>query len=162
MGGVVMRYETHYTPREDEFCLGFQYERKEVVLVDQGWHKVHMKQWVDKIADRKYIMNYWGAWEFLRDLEDGLIRVKYLDAEDLNEIGFKHIGGKLITDVGQEYVLDNKRYFVHLTYTRFSNRTVLRLETSVEEHSVKTLVVHSIGIKNKFELYKLMTQLNIL
>ena len=83
--------------------------------------------------------------------------IVYLDIDDLSEIGFK-----LLRDAGNLFVFNNKRYFVHLNYTRFSDRCVIKIETSVSENSVRTLVVHLIGLKNKSELLKLMSQLNIL
>ena len=151
----------YYVPELGELHLGFQYERLESVLVDNGWNKVYKKAWVPKVADEQYILKYYGGWEFTRDLEDELIRVKILDDDDLVKMGFEHVGGKLIRDVGQEWVHYNGIYYVHLKYTKFSNRAVIRIETSVEEASVRTLVVHSIGIKNISELKRLMEQLNV-
>ena len=85
-----------------------------------------------------------------------------LSVNDLKAIGFKHIGGKMVRDIGQEFILNNGRYFVHLTYTRFTNKCVLKIQTSVSENSKKTLVVHSIGIRSLPELLTLFEQLNIL
>ena len=145
-------YDKYYTPAIEEFHIGFEYE----LFLDSAdigfqWNKMDM--------DTSELLPLSNIEELL---ERHKVRVKYLDIDDLNEIGFKHIGGKLLRDVGQLFVFNNGRYFVHVNYTRFSDRCVLKIETSVFENSVRTLVVHSIGIKNKSELLKLMAQLNIL
>ena len=145
-------YDKYYTPTIEEFHIGFEYE----LFLDSAdigfqWNKMDM--------DTSELLPLSNIEELL---ERHKVRVKYLDIDDLNEIGFKHIGGKLLRDVGQLFVFNNGRYFVHVNYTRFSDRCVLKIETSVFENSVRTLVVHSIGIKNKSELLKLMAQLNIL
>jgi len=153
----------YYTPTIDDLCIGFEYERQESVLVEKGWHQVYEKQWVSKTIDYPYILKYYGGWEFARDVEDDLLRAKYLDQEDLIDLGFTHVGGKLLRDdLLQDYTLYNGRYYVHLKYSRFQEWASIRIETSVEENSVKTLVVHSIRIKNKSELVKVLKQLNIL
>jgi hypothetical protein len=153
----------YYKPTVAELHLGFEYERLESVLVDHGWHQAYEKRWLPKVIDEQYILKYYGGWEFTRDVEDDLLRVKYLSGEDLVELGFKHVGGKLCRhDLLQDYTLDNGRYYVHIRFSRFTDWASLRIETSVEETSVRTLVVHSIRVKNKSELVKLMKQLNVL
>jgi len=152
----------YYKPTLDEFYLGFEYERLESVLIDKGWHKVYEKQWVPKVADKQYIVKYYGAWEFMRDLEDDLIRVKCLDKADIEELGFKHVGGKLLhEDHLQDFVKDLGRLYIHLKWTKFTNLSALKIEVSVEKNSVRTLVIHSIGIKNKSELKKVLKMCNL-
>ena len=143
-----MENEKYYTPTLNEFHVGFDYEEK---IGDE---------WISRILDQIY-ENYELP---IEDDDNDLkrFRVKYLDKEDIESIGFKHIGGKMVTDVGQLYSWNNKRYWVHLNYTKLSDHCVIKIETSVEQYSIKTLVVHSIGIKNKSELLILFKQLNIL
>lgn len=145
-------YENYYTPTIDEFHVGFEYELY-LDSADIGF------QWNEMITDTSELL---PLNEIEGLLERHKIRVKYIDIDDLDEIGFKHIGGKLLRDVGQLFIFNNGRYYIHLNYTRFSNRCVIKIETSVKENSERTLVVHSISIKNKSELLKLMAKLNIL
>jgi len=152
-----MEKEKYYTPELNEFYVGFECE---------FFNRMQDKIWKHQICDvddvsMAYDANEHGSDEWDDSMEK-TFRVKYLDIDDLKEIGFKHIEGKLLRDVGQLFVFNNNRYFVYLNYTRFSDRCVLKIETSVYENSERTLVVHSIGIKNKSELLKLMFQLNIL
>ena len=152
-------YDKYYTPAIEEFHIGFEYEENRY----------------GKIKYEEELSNFNTAWykecynfnspyfdSVKEDILNGCIRVKYLDVDDLVQLGFEHIGGKLTSDVLQLFRYNNNRYFVHLTYTRLSAACVIQIETSVFENSVRTLVVHSIGIKNKSELLKLMAQLNIL
>jgi hypothetical protein len=146
-----MENNKYYTPDLTEFRIGFECEKYNPIL---DGHQIDVSK---KGTWSKYITDKW----FPR-IDPSWFRVKYLDEEDIESIGFKHIGGKLLCDVGQEYSWNNKRYWVHLNYTKLSDHCVIKIETSVEEYSIKTLVVHSIGIKNKSELLILFKQLNIL
>jgi hypothetical protein len=155
--GRNIMYENYYTPTIEEFYVGFECE---------FFNRMQDKIWKHQICNvddvsMAYDANEHGTNEWDDSIEK-TFRVKYLDIDDLIEIGFEHIGGKLLKDVGQLFIFNNKRYFVHLNYTRFSDRCIIKIETSVFENSIRTLVVHSIGIKNKSELLKLMSQLNIL
>jgi hypothetical protein len=140
-------FEKYYTPSIEEFRVGFEVE---LLHPDNGiWGK--------------YIIRFDDELSYLRELADQEeLRVKYLDREDIESLGFCHIGGKLIRDIGQEFILYNGEYYIHLSYTKFSSWCSLRIEVSVNEDSIKTLVVHSIRIKNKSELIVLLNQLNML
>ena len=144
----------YYTPTIDEFYVGFEYE--ELSGVDS-----EMEDWSCKSFDPKEYIDRYGEYTFDDAPLEGWIRVKYLDKEDIESLGFTHIGGKMLTDVMQEFKWFNGKYWIYLTYTRFTNFCVLRISTSVEDGSVKTLVIHSIGIKNKSELKRLLKQLNL-
>lgn len=154
----------YYTPSIEEFHVGFEYEMKATF----GDGTVKTKEQYDNAEwiKQEYTLRsfpYVDRTMTGKNSESlpSAIRVKYLDKADIEELGFKHIGGKLLSDVLQEFKWFNGRYWVYLTYTKFTNRCVLTIKTSVEDESVKTLVVHSIGIKNKSELKRLLKQLGI-
>lgn len=145
--------ETYYTPGRDEFFEGFEYEWNHE---NKGWNTDTFDIYAgdtDCMAGDYY--------EFSPNCPRTVCRVKYLDKSDIESLGFKHVGGKMVRDIRQLFTLYNNRYFVHINYTRFSEWASIQIETSVEENSVRTLVVHSIRIKNKSELVRLMKQLNI-
>lgn len=99
----------------------------------------------------------------LVDLDETLFRIKYLDKEDIESFGLQYIGGKLNGTTLQEFSGKiNKGYYLHITSTEFSDKNVITIKTSVYENSVKTLVVHTISIKNKTELKTLLKQLGII
>jgi uncharacterized lipoprotein YehR (DUF1307 family) len=150
--------EKYYVPTINEFYDGFKFEENrhgqpkndaEIIEYRNAWYKETFK------CDLHGIDLY----TIKQEIENNNIRVKYLDDADLKQIGFKHIKG--LSDISQSYSMDNGRYFIHLNCTRLSTRCVIKIETSVKENSGRTLVVHSIAIKNKNELVKLMQQLNI-
>lgn len=153
--------EKYYTPKINEFYDGFEFEENrygqpktddEIIHFQNAWYKETFK--CDLSGMDLYTIN--------QEIENNNIRVKYLDDADFKKIGFKHVGGKLLKDVGQLYLMNNGRYFIHINYTKFSTWCVIKIETSISENSERTLVVHSITIKNKNELIKLMEQLNVL
>lgn len=142
----------YYTPEKKEFHIGFQYEAQDMLpsgaAVDY-FPKVFTEENV------LYSVFQTNAWY-------DKPRVKILDIEDIEEIGIPYIGGKMISD-GPQYFKGKveKGYWLHLTCTFLSYTTIVRIETSVLEDSVKTLVVHSIGMKNISEFKRLLKQLNI-
>lgn len=172
----------YYTPKIEEFHVGFEYESYEMYYRagdewDTGtpmWIKrtvldVNQEQYTGEGHKYKaiYHVSINNKYETMVEWNKN-IRVKYLDMEDLAELGFEliHFGlvgmdGKKDIDAAQ-FLFNNGRYFVHLELTRFSSWIVLRIDTSVSESGVQTNIVHSITINNKSELKVLMQQLNIL
>jgi hypothetical protein len=153
--------EKYYTPEINEFYDGFEFEDNrygkpkssdELIDFQNAWYKEVFKCSLEGM----------DLYTIKQGIENECIRVKYLDNKDLKDIGFKHVNGKLLKDVGQLYEYNNGRYFVHINYIRFSTWCVLKIESSVKINSERTLIVHSISIKNKCELIKLMKQLNVL
>jgi hypothetical protein len=148
-------YTKYYTPTLEEFHIGFEYEFLE-------WNHTI---WTNEIFKQDSHIAIYDDGEYSCDLESYLkanrIRVKYLDKEDIESLGFKNIGDKLLEGVLDHYIWYNNHYWVYLDYTRLSDHCVIKIEVSVSRDSIKTLVVHSIGIKNKSELKILFNQLNI-
>lgn len=83
--------DKYYTPTIEEFCIGFEYELRHPVLVDKGWVHVYEDQWTKEIFTQRDFERGFG-WDRRRDIEEHLIRVKYLDKEDIESLGFKYYG----------------------------------------------------------------------
>jgi hypothetical protein len=62
----------YYTPEIEEFHVGFEYER----------NQYNNNIWFKYVVERKDVLDH----------SDKDIRVKYLDREDIESAGFKHIG----------------------------------------------------------------------
>lgn len=123
-----MESNKYYIPTIEEFYVGFEYEIKNAF-----W---------DKIISTKNI--FYESLEY--HLNNGNIRVKYLDQEDIESLGFiKH------------KTIDN--------YWKLNN-IVLRIKNFkisiyvYDDYTVDKLIFEGI-IKNKSELIKLLKQLNI-
>ena len=148
--------DKYYTPEISEFYIGFEYEEQDFTyydlnIVDDIWNKeiYNLDHFLDVVMD--------GEWEFdlKSNIEEGRIRVKYLNDEDIKSLGFAYISNS------DMFIGSTKNYFTYITPIEFSYGTVLKIEVSVEKESEKTLVVHSILIKNKSELKKLLKQIGI-
>lgn len=73
-----MSNNKYYTPKLSEFCDGFEFER--FVITSEKWVKE-----VFKIGEENY---YFISKRFVKDLQNGDIRVKHLDQEDIESLGF--------------------------------------------------------------------------
>jgi hypothetical protein len=121
--------DKYYTPEIEEFHIGFEYE------VDWGPFK-----WKKAIYQ-----DYMTADSMCDD-----VRVKYLDKEDIESLGF-------IEDPDFTYLHTFKRVRNNISiYTR--NWGVFSI---VNEDRMKNNIVFTGTIKNKSELKKLMKQLGI-
>jgi len=138
----------YYTPSLKEFHSGFKYEyfaednnewSKEVFYLNKSHIDLVKYVEADKLPK---------------------VRCKLLDKIDIEDLGFTCMGGYDIDTVTRLFkMLNNKGYWVHLGVLFLSDRAVVEVKSSVEENSIETLLVHSITIKNKSELVKLLKQL---
>lgn len=128
--------DKYYTPELNEFHIGFEYEYEDINESGSttSWYKTIVKE------NECYIID-----QHLKYSDDLNLRVKYLDKEDIESLGWE-----LKTDL---YVKDNLTLQVHKNsitikyYDNFNNEW----RTKVEQ----------INIKNKSELVKLLKQLGI-
>lgn len=157
-----MEENKYYTPQIEEFFIGFEFEEE---FKNPNWSKLARPledtyEFVKLKLDTSHSLS-----RITSKLKNNRVRVKYLDREDIESLGFVHIGRSLLKDnIGVKFVCkSNKNYFIHLSYTKFSDRVVLRIETSVKEDSERTLVCHSIRCNNLSEFKKLLKkQLNVI
>lgn len=148
----------YYTPKEDEFYSGFEYEcckclskSKDKTILDNIFIKYKFE-----VCD---FLNY-GDYYLDRCISDSMVRVKYLDSEDIKSFGFYNE-----KDVYSTY---NKRF----VYKR-DERTHYCLGLNDDNYSIFISIINSSTnkelaiiftgkIKNKSELKKILTQLFII
>ena len=136
----------YYKPEFKDMTIGLEYE--EFSPITEKWykHSYTPTHFVETIPTGGIKTNF----------QDKEIRVKVLDKTDIEECGFS-------TENGEDFIKQSEKgYFIHIKYMPFSTHIVLKIETSVYKDSIRTCVVHSIRVKNKSELIKLLNQLNII
>jgi len=124
----------YYTPEIEEFHVGFEYERK------QG-DKI-ITEIVEPLGEDFPDMGDFDY--FISTMDKGYIRVKYLDKEDIESLGW--VFGELNFD---KFTIGFNEYY------NDGEENILIYNTEIEE-------VRFCGfIKNRSELKKLMQQLGI-
>lgn len=146
----------YYIPHISEFHVGFEYEIKGssgFALIDLSKNEEVKINW-----DRTFKKCIWGVKEespfgdgigmLKHAIKDETVRVKYLDEEDIESLGFKTISTNWWkqTDIGRSWQILK------------CNDTEYNISYGEHEHS-KTYFEGN--IKNKSELIKLMKQLGI-
>lgn len=126
----------YYTPTIEEFYVGFEYEVKK----EESWFRCFYSQ--GSLVDIYYKYN--DDLDSI-DFKADAIRVKYLDQEDIESLGFKE------TETKNFFELDNKQESYLNWYPE-----VNRVEIGDNECSGG----FSGTIKNKSELIKLLKQLS--
>jgi len=126
-----MKENKYYTPKIEEFCVGFKYEE----------YNNYRNEWCNLILTEEDLESLGSfMYNFLESFESNFIRVKYLDKEDIENCGF----------VFQKFLLFKKNNifisFGHNKYTQINNGKRVLFEGT---------------IKNKSELKKFLQQLGI-
>lgn len=75
----------YYTPHLSEFYVGFEYEELNILSVYDDHWKVKVKK---EVFTQELWRSGYSNWNFLDKLQEGKIRVKYLDKEDIESLGF--------------------------------------------------------------------------
>jgi hypothetical protein len=138
----------YYTPSIEEFHVGFEYESHQDPRTDDGWEKSILGR-----QDFKYVM---------REDNDVDYRVKYLDREDIESLGWEIDKTRLDGETQLKFYKDNK-----CLYYRKENHEIgiFTIDPSKNDYysryNVDPTRVHIIIIKNKSELKKLLKQLGI-
>ena len=127
---------SYYTPTIEEFHVGFEYESEEMAPCGSGTHFV--KDTIEKPDDIK------NAFDF-DDYCHTELRVKLLDREDIESLGWKY------SNVKSEYFSKNGFDLV----LHKDNFLTIYEDKGADEFSFRGT------IKNKSELKKLMQQLSI-
>lgn len=147
--------DKYYTPTIEEFYIGFEYE------VKQGFTDgtVKTQEDFDEAIWRKEVIELGGDLVYInralngRNAEKGLsgIRVKYLDKEDIESLGWIH---KESGNKPHYYTLPSPKDIYRLYW--FEGGLVVSIDNTItEKYSFRGI------IKNKSELIKLMKQLDI-
>jgi len=142
----------YYTPKIEEFCVGFEYEVNGLEGIwDNGKEE---RKWVHTSIDDN-IHQLFAETKRLKE-EPQNIRVKYLDKEDIESLGWEcikqHPGTTNFYFERNEYSLDFD--------PEFGDKWNLRIYDGKDYEN--EFNYFSGIIKNKSELEKLMKQLNIL
>ena len=133
--------DKYYTPTHDDFAIGLKYE---VEVSENVWAPVAMLP--------EYLPMNYDRWINMLDT----IRVKYLDKEDIESLGWKHIeNNKYMLDISIGF---NTGTIVTLYMTGITLNISFELYGSWGSGDLNKVVFK---IKNKSELTKLMKQLNI-
>lgn len=129
----------YYTPTIEEFHIGFEYEIQH--NENAQWGTTTFSYFEGEYPD--YDSTQMVVWE----LENDTIRVKYLDKEDIESLGFKQSKSDI-----NWYDYKNERYWLYK-----EDVNDWRWIISDEQSEVS----FAGNIKNKSELKKLLKQLNV-
>ncbi len=146
----------YYTPTIDEFYVGFEYE----------WNNSNEdNEWRSSIA------NVEDCYYAVRDIEQYIdynnYRVKYLDKEDIESLGWKFIGKTI--DNWYELVIDRPAVMSAYTNSRYvlqhdfrTNQGVVIMAYDYSSGETGEHDIYRGSCKNKSELKKLLKQLKII
>lgn len=151
----LLHNENYYTPKKEEFCIGFEYEMFQII-------SPHFLEWssLDVETGEQWIKTSYPSPIYGYSLETILkdqIRVKYLDEADFLELGWEHM-----INFVQDHVKD---YWRNIYRNTESNHDIMYDEV---DHEVTLLSLEKDGlhkpvitfkINNKFEMKKLLNQL---
>jgi len=141
----------YYIPFLDEICINFEYELREI--------KDNKEEWI-KINDFTNAYEYEDScfYGYYKDWNNGKIRVKYLDKQDIEELGFKPS-----PDEPEEWFLWKDSYDSYQLYFDDKTRDELKnmgIGITIYDKDSSDRIFNGY-IKNKSELKKLMKQLDI-
>lgn len=145
--GQLEQKNKYYIPEIEEFHIGFEFE-----LSIKTWeaNKNPIESWQKVILGTKSIGNdlFIGDSINRKEIQNTSTRVKYLDKEDIEELGFKYLQN--IQEI--EYYSNNNND--NLIYNPLKDYIYLKTEFT-------NFNIFSGIIKNKSEFKKLLTQLEI-
>ena len=148
--------DKYYTPEIEEFHMGFEFEVNDT---DEGWTKeIFCSGEGRKIDSISKLTEF--SWSTLGIIKfEDAYRVKYLDKEDVESLGFTTNKLKYweIQDDSIIYKLKNYTLvFWHSAYkSKYKTNVYIRQETGLGQHCFKG------EIKNKSELKRLLKQLQL-
>ena len=137
-------YKKYYTPNIEEFHVGFEYE-----------YLTNGDEWVKHIINNKADLI-----DCIEDIKESKIRVKYLDKEDIESLGF----GKMDFSFYQNFIRFKRgRFDIYMSLIHADKTKVLifRKDYSVYTECHYSKEVFSGTLKNKSELKRLLKQLDI-
>lgn len=133
-----MEKEKYYTPEIEEFCVGFEYE------VNLG------SDWVRTKLDVNWKL---GGETILKLNDNKPVRVKYLDQEDIESLGWKQI-------TKSKYSRDFDDVSYKIYHNEISNICIIKEFQENDTYETATSIFNG-TIKNKSELKKLLKMLKI-
>jgi len=127
---IINMKDKYYTPEIEEFHVGFEYEVKGL----KGWDKKIVSSSQDILEMEELMMRSLNPY-----------RVKYLDREDIESLGFKQTSNR-----------NNFRHGDTLIYFRENKDELYPIDIKLKKETYRFL-----KIKNKSELKRLLKQLGI-
>jgi hypothetical protein len=143
----------YYTPSIEEFHVGFEFEWKDL-LENDGWESERISMF-----DGPMISHGSGFCPFEYALDQKSIRVKYLDVEDIQSLGWKFIGKSIDIWFELEGTFDMftwTAYRAIMHYGLHDRRMFIHVIDCADEYDL-----YKGEVKNKSELEKLMKQLRL-
>ena len=151
----------YYQPDITEFHVGFEFESNYVGFSsDLKWKKILLNNSHDW---------FWTAYK--QDAVETEFRVKYLDKEDIESLGFEYDGKSCLDETWEkeESIVDTWSYYVDTTedkekyYSLYSQGKLCYITYTAYQNSVGSTVdqIFKGTIKNKSELKKVLKILNI-
>jgi hypothetical protein len=143
--------EKYYTPEIEEFHVGFEYEILEMGSKTK-YHPATLNDCDDLTGD-------YDGLTLLYEIASKrhLVRVKHLDREDIESLGFvfkKETESSYVKDNITMHVYDAKRW-------NTENDTITIFKKDLDRAVGKTIVFAGV-VKNKSELKRILKQLNII
>ena len=147
-----MKTNKYYTPDISEFYVGFEYEAED--LWDNGISRV----WKHQVFEGEETRTY-----FIEELQNNEMRVKYLDSDDIESLGFEF----KYNEKNNENIAFTKKYdnhprydnqYVDIIWNHVSNH-ILICEGDNETCWSDWVTRFSGKIKNKSELKRTLKQI---
>ena len=143
--------DKYYTPEIEEFHVGFEFEIED--LGDDGRTRVWRPQVFDGEETRTY---------FIEELRNDEMRVKYLDKEDIESLGWKFNRAHLEGETQLKFYKDNKCLYYREGEHQIGVFTINPSKCEYySKHGVDPCMINTVTIKNKSELKRLLKQLGI-
>lgn len=145
-----MEDEKYYVPAVEEFHIGFEYE-----IVEFTSHNGEPRslKYTKKVLDAKK----YGWWDLEGAIKNNNARVKHLDREDIESLGF--FCGTTSGVCASYGKRDDKQELRFVLHEQYHNNTI-KIERVLYYDAGKETIFEG-TIKNKSELKKLLKQLGI-
>lgn len=147
-----MTDKKYYTPTIEEFHVGFEFE----ALNSREWFFLEADfGWKYRVLNEYYLMTDFRIPNILLAIEKKWIRVKLLDREDIESLGWFY---KQTTDSGLDYFWDDKTQKHSIIHSYITGWTVITVRDDARKEDYTSFAGY---VKNKSELKRLMKQLGI-
>lgn len=129
-----MEDKKYYVPEIEEFCVGFEFEMKNSSHPEYfDWELCKAREDFSNELNKDYLFEYLSG-----DLKEGYIRVKYLDEQDILDLGFEY------TNNDRDLVKDGVRIRTYIGHRFKVPNITVHIKKSSHEH-----IVFSGETKNK-------------
>lgn len=142
-----MNIPGYYTPEPSEFHEGFEYEKIESIVYKNNRWGFPVKS---QVFTKKHWTNKGTNYNFFEDIKEGRIRVKKLNKDDIESLGFIEVSKDWYHEHAKS-IGTNNGYQISAS----SIEDMYEISFGVHEHSK---ILFKGIIKNKSELIKILKQ----